>query len=447
MEGYMGRSHESQTEFFQKLSDGSAKFLAQFLEPRPPSGPDFDRCSRLPATQTIAEWLTFLQSHEAARLGEFNLSLRPGDDAAISLLDLHADARGRRSASLVGLMAEDYDDLIRQRLPLGGLDTADLALRNVQADWIRLYADRLTRTSQLIYERNARGQIWTTWVAVLAAILSAAAPFPIFEFSPTPAALIVIGVAAPMGVGFFTWAICALNRNARRLWQKEFCDEMTAKSLAVAALTRSRQDNLIALIEALFAGAAHLYEDVAEIELTADTAKHIGLIFALHGLLCDNRQTTRWHMRILGMAHDSLSIRMLDQALMKRRRLGKLANFGLRRIIPALGGLGFAALPALVPVAGAVMHRLLPPGIGLTALSALVSVASASVTIGVAATGILRLHATTNRVVDEEELSEMCAEAAFATTPGPAEIRLEVRLSQLTGRTIVRLLRESHKQH
>ena len=435
MEGYMGRSHDSQAEFFQKLGDGSAKFLTRFLTPPPPSGPDFDRRARPPATQTATQWLAFLRSDAGAQLGELNLSLRPGDEAPIGLFDVGPDGRGRRFASLVGLMTEDYDDLKRQPLPLGGLDAPDLELRELQADWVRLYADRLTQASRRIYGRNARAQAWITGIAAAAVTLSAAAPFSILGHALPFATVMAVGAAAPVVTGLPAWAIYALNRRHRHLERKDLHDDFAAKSIAVAALTRGRQDNLIALIDALFDGAGHLHEDVAEIELTADTARQVGLIFALHGLLCANRRLTRWHLRLLGMAHDSLSIFNLDQALMKRRRLGKLANLGLRRITVALGILGLAALPALAPM------------FAVPTLPAAISVASAGLTLGVAATAMLHIHATTNRVIDEEDLSQMCAEAVFAATPGPAQVRLELKISQLTGRMIVRLLREAHKHH
>lgn len=436
----MSHSLSSQAEFFQKLGDGSNKLVIFYHQTRAPGA------TSLPPkrTQTLAEVADFINSGEAANLKNLNLSIRPDDTLPICLADT-IKAPGRHSASPVGITLEEYASAMAQPLPLGDLDAPDIALRRGQAQWVATFEADLTRLSRDVYARSRQDQRRLIWLAGGTALITAAPVFATAVIGTGWAT--TIGVAAAIAAIATMQAVTTLNAYARREALKDFRNRIEIASTEIEALTRHRQDNLVALIDALFAAAGHLHEDAPGDVLSARMDGHIGMIFALRGLLSSNRKCTRLHVRRMEIVRETLSIQLRDEALIKRRRINGRTNRSYPRIDGRIRWLTACLLTALVPAA-ITAGRLFAPLLPALPLTAVVTATVCAVAgVAFALVRVLGLHRSTDILISAKTLAELCDEDAFDKIQGPADVPLEQGFLKMIDRWLTRLIREEDKQH
>ena len=435
-DSFMKRSLDSQTAFFHNLGDGSNRLIKHFHETRPPAACD----PRVAGLQTVADVNAFITGGGADALSGYNLSARADDSLPVRLAPA--------AASPVGLILEDYLSARSQPLPLGGLDTPDLALRETQAAWVARFETDLLQLGKAVYGRNRRAQRRLIEIALLMVAGTACAGAAV--------GVIGLGLAAGAGAAAIAGGIAAsefvLWRESynRRELLKDFHHRARELALSVEAQTRHRQDNLVALIDSLFAAAGHLRDDAGDAELSRLAGAHIRMIFALRTLLSGNRKCTRYHVRMLEMVREARSLQMLDEALIRRRRLeGGYISHSTRRFFNRV-----RAMLVLGPVAGALpwlgamaLHAVL--GLSLPVLVPVLAVATAGGALGLAYAWIrlCKLRGETDTLVPAEDLARLCDEAAFDQIPGPADVALEQGFSRMIERYLARLVREENKQH
>jgi len=429
----MGRSFDSQGRYFKKLGDGTIGFLNWFSQIETPAVDEPSEAT----VQMLDQALALLDNPDTMkRLAGMNVSMVPGDDAPIRVFDLTGPTAGT-TASPVGLMMEIYREAVAQPLPLGGFDAPDRHLRGSQARWVSRFQDDLNSTARTVYGRNRRDQyrvIRATWAMVLAATAGA--------WCGGTAAL-AISAAASLSGTIAMQIVSATNRRDVGEALKDFRARLEVASAGVDKLTHQRQDNLVALIHALFDSIGHLREDVVEIELSDRTAGHLHLIFALYGLLRNNRKCTRIHTRMMGMVREGRGIQRLDEALMWRRKINDLTNISYPRILRRLHWLCAAGMLPLLPVAMAVAPHWLPsPRLDTGLATGAMAIAG----IAFAWIKVLDLHSHTDDLISRAQLTELCAEDSLDAVAGAADVQLEVCVSRTTGRLMVRLLREEQKR-
>ena len=426
----MRPSLDGQAAFFRNLGDGSNRLIVHFHETRAPIAHN----STIPSLQTLGEVRAFIDRGGAEALKAFNLSALPEDGLPIRLSH---PAATYPSASPVGLTIEEYDSAMAQPLPLGGLDSPDRALRDGQAAWVTGFETDFIQVTQQVYDRNRRSQ----WHIVRLGVATAALAFAGALAAPLtgPAtALALLAVPALAGPGLMI-TLVKWDHHHRGLALERFRAEVRIQAATIEAMTRRRQDNLVALIDGLFAAAGHLRDDSDPAELADRLKDHIRMIFALRTLLGGNRKCTRYHIRLLEMVREATALRLRDEALTRRKRE---ANGYISHSYPRLRGRRLALLLAMPPIAlaGALAIATMSWPAGLAAV--------AGIGATIAAWAILkRLNQGLDVLLTGADLAGLCDEYAFDHMPGPVDVPLETGFARIIDRWLKRLVREEDKQH